>query len=201
MGLESQSAEAETGTAHNARREQGHVPALIAIGVIASLLGIALGILIDWFPTAASEEAGPIDTLWDVLVIVSVPVFVLVTTVVLYSVWRFRMQPGEEQLDGPPTHGNTRLEIIWTAIPAILLVGLCTYAYIVLDDIEAKHLCLSVKIGGDDRVRRRNVRLVSVLSRILPTVRRSTGGGWVGQQRLIGKVWLQAAAQRFDLLG
>ena len=34
------------------------------------------------------------------------------------------MRPGEELLDGPPIHGNTRLEIIWTAIPAILLVGL-----------------------------------------------------------------------------
>ena len=127
---------AEQATAHNERREQGHVPALIAIGVIASLLGIALGLLIDWFPTAASEESGPIDTLWDVLVIVSVPVFVLVTTTVLYCVWRFRMRPGEEDLDGPPTHGNTRLEIIWTAIPAFLLVALCSYAYVVLTDIE-----------------------------------------------------------------
>ena len=43
------------------------------------------------------------------------------------------MRPGEELLDGPPIHGNTRLEIIWTAIPAILLVGLCTYAFVVLE--------------------------------------------------------------------
>ena len=42
------------------------------------------------------------------------------------------MRPGEELLDGPPIHGNTRLEIIWTAIPAIILVGLCTYAFVVL---------------------------------------------------------------------
>ena len=39
-------------------------------------------------------------------------------------------------MDGPPIHGNTRLEVIWTAIPAILIVGLCVYAYVVLDDIE-----------------------------------------------------------------
>jgi cytochrome c oxidase subunit 2 len=151
MGTESESAEATAVTAHNARREQGHVPALIAIGVVASLLGILFGILIDWFPTAASEEAGPIDTLWDVLVIVSVPVFVLVTTVVLYCVWRFKMQPGEEELDGPPTHGNTRLEIIWTAIPAILLVALCSYAYVVLTDIEEASAdpALEVRVVGE----------------------------------------------------
>ena len=46
------------------------------------------------------------------------------------------MRPGEENLDGPPIHGNTRLEVVWTVIPAVLILGLCTYAYFVLDDIE-----------------------------------------------------------------
>ena len=110
---------------------------MLGIGVVASILGIAAGLLIDWFPVAASEEAKPIDTLWDVLIIVSVPVFVVVTVVVLFSVWKFRMRPGEENLDGPPIHGNTRLEVIWTTIPAIMLVGLCTYAFVVLEDVEA----------------------------------------------------------------
>jgi cytochrome c oxidase subunit 2 len=109
---------------------------MVAIGAIASALGIAAGIAIDWFPVSASKEAKPIDTLWDVLIIASVPVFVLVVTVVLFSVWKFRMRPGEELMDGPPIHGNTKLEIVWTAIPAILLVGLCTYAFLVLRDVE-----------------------------------------------------------------
>src|SRR3954471_65436 len=118
------------------RDSRANVGQLVAIGVIAAVLGIALGLLIDWFPVQASGEARKIDTLWDVLIIASVPVFVLVQTVVLYSVWKFRMRPGEELMDGPPIHGNTRLEIIWTAIPAILLVGLCTYAFLVLEDVE-----------------------------------------------------------------
>ena len=101
-------------------RPHAHADArqMLAIGAVASVLGIALALIIDWFPTAASEQAAPIDTLWDVLLIVSVPVFVLVTTVVIFSVWKFRMRRGEEELDGPNIHGNTRLEIIWTAIPA-----------------------------------------------------------------------------------
>jgi cytochrome c oxidase subunit 2 len=109
---------------------------MLVIGAIVSALGIAAGLLIDWFPIAASREAKPIDTLWDVLIIFSVPVFVLVETVVLFSVWKFRMRPGEELMDGPPIHGNTRLEIVWTAVPAIILVGLCTYAFLVLRDVE-----------------------------------------------------------------
>jgi cytochrome c oxidase subunit II len=123
---------------------------MLLIGAVASVLGIALALLIDWFPVPASEQAGPIDTLWDVLLIASVPVFVLVETIVLYCAIKFRMRPGEELKDGPPIHGNTKLEIIWTAIPAILLVGLCTYAYVVLVDIEkAEANSMNVRVVGE----------------------------------------------------
>src|SRR3954454_2702740 len=136
----------------NAPVRDARVPAtqMLIIGAIASVLGIALALLINWFPVAASKEAHQIDTLWDVLLIVSVPIFVLVTTVVLYSVWRFRMRPGEELMDGPPIHGNTRLEVIWTAIPAVILVALCTYAYVVLTNVEeAKADSMNVRVVGE----------------------------------------------------
>jgi cytochrome c oxidase subunit 2 len=123
---------------------------MLTIGAIASALGIALALLIDWFPVQASGEAKPIDTLWDVLLICSVPIFVLMQTIVLYSAWKFRVRPGDELKDGPPIHGNTRLEVIWTAIPAILLVGLCTYAFVVLQDIEkAEANTMEVRVVGE----------------------------------------------------
>lgn len=114
------------------------IAAMLAVGLIASALGIALALAIDWFPVAASSQADQIDTLWDVCIALSVPIFVLVLVVVLYSVWKFRMRPGEENLDGPPIHGNTRLEIIWTAIPALLIFGIVTFAYVTLVDTEKK---------------------------------------------------------------
>src|ERR687886_32874 len=132
-----------------AREARAHVARLVGIGLIASALGVALALLIDWFPTSASAQAGPVDTLWDVLLIVSVPIFVLVVTVVLYSVYRWRMRPGEELADGPPIHGNTRLEVIWTAFPAILLVALCSYAFVVLHDVEeAKANTMELRVVG-----------------------------------------------------
>jgi cytochrome c oxidase subunit 2 len=108
------------------------------LAAIAVAIGIALGLTIHWFPAQASSQAHTIDTLYDVLVIVSVPIFVLVAGVVLFSVWRFRMRPGDEQRDGPPIHGNTKLEVLWTAFPAVLLISLCSYAYVVLVDFEKK---------------------------------------------------------------
>jgi cytochrome c oxidase subunit 2 len=132
------------------RSGRTHLVPLLVIGAIASALGIALGLLINWFPTRASSQGKEIDTLWDVLIIASVPVFVLVVTVVLYSVWRFRMRPGEELMDGPPIHGNTRLEVIWTAAPAILLVALCSYAYVVLRDVETAQAGeMKVRVVGE----------------------------------------------------
>jgi cytochrome c oxidase subunit II len=132
------------------RESRAQVRTMLLIGAIASAFGIALALLIDWFPVAASDQAGQIDTLWDVLLIASVPVFVLVETIVLYCAIKFRMKPGEELKDGPPIHGNTKLEIIWTAIPAILLVALCTYAYVVLTDIEkAQANSMEVRVVGE----------------------------------------------------
>src|SRR3954471_9570082 len=93
---------------------RAHLVPLLVIGAIASACGIALGLLINWFPTQASAEGKQIDTLWDVLIIVSVPIFVLVITVVLYGVWNFRRRRGEDVRAGPPIHGNTRLEVLWT---------------------------------------------------------------------------------------
>jgi cytochrome c oxidase subunit 2 len=109
---------------------------MVVIGVIATAIGIPVALAIPWFPSEASKQAGNVRTLYDVLLIASVPIFVLVETVVLFSVWKFRMRPGQEEMDGPPIHGNTRLEVAWTAGPAILIVSLCTYAYTVLRSNE-----------------------------------------------------------------
>src|SRR4028118_931445 len=109
---------------------------LAAIVIVFSAIGIVLGLLIDWMPTQASTQLDSINTLYDVLIIASVPIFVLVQGYVIYAIWRWRMRKGEEEKDGPPIHGNTRLEVIWTIIPAVMMLILTTYSYIVLKDIE-----------------------------------------------------------------
>ncbi len=118
------------------RRRSVTVAAVAA--VIAVAIGIALSYAIHWFPVAAAKQAKETDTLYHVLVIASIPIFVLVVTVVLYSVWQFRMRPGEELKDGAPIHGNTRLEVFWTALPTALLLGLIGYSFVVLRNNEKK---------------------------------------------------------------
>ena len=115
---------------------RGIIARWVAVGLIVSAIGIVFGIAIDWFPAQGSKQADQIDTLWDVLIVASVPFFVLVTGVVFFCVTYFRQRPGEELLDGPSIHGSTRLEVIWTALPAALILALVAYAYVVLVDIE-----------------------------------------------------------------
>ncbi len=57
-------------------------------------------------------------------------------TVLIYSIWRFRAPAGDES-DGPPIHGNTKLEVIWTILPTLLLAVVAIWAYLVLTDNEA----------------------------------------------------------------
>jgi cytochrome c oxidase subunit 2 len=117
--------------------EKHPVARMLAIGIFASLIGIAITLVMDWFPADASGAADQIDTVYDVLLICSVPVFVLVMTIAIYCVIRFRARPGEMG-DGPPIHGNTRLEVIWVTVPFLMVTALAIYAWIVLDDIEAR---------------------------------------------------------------
>jgi len=110
---------------------------MIALGLIASVIGTAIVLLMDWFPEDASTAAGPIDKLYDVLLIFSVPIFVLVMAVAIFSVIKFRARPGDMS-DGAPIHGHTKLEVVWVTIPFLIVSGLAIYGWIVLDDIEAK---------------------------------------------------------------
>jgi cytochrome c oxidase subunit 2 len=119
-------------------RKHHSVLPMFIFGVVATAIGIWIVLAIHWFPTDASRQAHRIRILYDVLLIASVPIFVLVITVIGFSVWWYRMRPGEELIDGPPIHGNTRLEVVWTIAPAVLIVFLCAYSVSVLYANESK---------------------------------------------------------------
>jgi cytochrome c oxidase subunit 2 len=123
------------------------IPVVIA-ALIATGIGIFLGLdVIHWFPPQASAQSHNTDRLYYVLVVATIPIFVLVVTVILYSVWQFRMKPGEELMDGAPIHGNTRLELIWTVVPAILILGLVSYSFVVLHDNERKPAGTEIQVN------------------------------------------------------
>jgi cytochrome c oxidase subunit 2 len=107
------------------------VLAVIVLGAIQSVVLLQF----NWFGDAASTAAGPIDTLMDVTIVLSSFIFAVVCVALGYALIKWRAKPGDEG-DGLPIHGNTRLEIVWTIIPVIIVLALAGYSWAVLDDIE-----------------------------------------------------------------
>jgi cytochrome c oxidase subunit 2 len=111
----------------------------VQIGLWTFALTLIVGLVVwslPWEPEQASTQAGPIDTLYDVLALISAFIFALVSSILITAVIHFRKRSPDDLRDGEPLHGNTRLEVIWTAIPAILMVGAAVYSGLVLADIE-----------------------------------------------------------------
>jgi cytochrome c oxidase subunit 2 len=114
-----------------ARVRRGSLIQLVAIGVIAAGVATAVALLIPWLPPAAGKEASRIHFVFWFTTVISICVFAVVAAVLSYSVWKFRVKP-DDFSDGPPTHGHTKLEIVWTAIPAILVTAISIVSAIVL---------------------------------------------------------------------
>ena len=105
------------------------------LAAVITAIGSVIVLSVPWLPEQASAEAGPSDDLYNALAVVSVFIFAIVMSILLVSVARFRRRYGDEG-DGVPIHGHTGLEIIWTAIPAVIVLGAAIFSAVVLADIE-----------------------------------------------------------------
>jgi cytochrome c oxidase subunit II len=92
---------------------------------------------IHWDGTQASTAAPKIDTLLNVMIVLSSFVLAIVLVALGYCIYKYRAKPGDES-DGEPIHGNTKLEIAWTVIPTIIVLFGAVYSAVVLADIERK---------------------------------------------------------------
>jgi cytochrome c oxidase subunit 2 len=78
----------------------------------------------SWVVAPASPNAELISQLfWFTLVLATV-VFVLVEGLLIYSALRFRRRAPLPTHEPPQIHGNTRLEVMWATVPALILIGL-----------------------------------------------------------------------------
>ena len=83
------------------------------------------------------DPVGPVAAkqleLFNVLLWVMVAVFVLVEGALLYAIIRYRARPGRVP---SRTHGNLTLEITWTIIPTILVLGLGIWSVFTLFELD-----------------------------------------------------------------
>jgi cytochrome c oxidase subunit 2 len=104
---------------------------LVAIGVVIAVLLTVVALRLKWLPTSASVQFDRIQDVYWFATAIAIGIFSLVSAVVIFSVWKWRVAP-DDDADGPPIHGNTGLEIAWTAVPAILVIAIGIVSAVVL---------------------------------------------------------------------
>lgn len=90
-------------------------------------------------PSSATESGSSINTLYWLIIGITGAVFILVEAALILFLVRYRKRPhtpeGEE---GPQVHGNTRLELIWTVIPILILIAIMAVTIIKVPSVNAK---------------------------------------------------------------
>ncbi|PZV09053.1 MAG: cytochrome C oxidase subunit II [Leptolyngbya sp.] len=106
----------------------------LVIGIVVTLVSLWAGQNHNLLPVQASEQAPLVDDLFDVMVTIGTALFIVVQGAIVYSLIRFR-QPKGDDTDGLPIEGNLPLEAFWTAIPAVIVVGLGLYSVVVFQEM------------------------------------------------------------------
>jgi cytochrome c oxidase subunit 2 len=105
-------------------------PALITllVGMALVLAGLWVGYNVSMLPIDASSNAPVYDALFKVLFSIGTVLFLGIVGVLIFSLVRFRRRRGDSS-DGAAIEGNLPLEIVWTAIPAVVVLFVGIYSY------------------------------------------------------------------------
>ena len=112
------------------------VRALLAITVVTATAAVAAGAfspaaLAQFAPVEpASPNAEGIREQWLFISIFVVAIFVLVEGLLIAFVWKYRRKRRDRFEDGVQIHGSTRLELIWTVAPVVVLVAIATFVLV-----------------------------------------------------------------------
>lgn len=105
---------------------------LVIIGTVVGIVISVLLIVTETLPVAASAQAKSVDDLYSFFLAFSGIIFGIVVLVMLVAVYRFRANPGDHR-DGANVHGITWLEIVWTAIPFVIVLAVAFLSWNVLN--------------------------------------------------------------------
>ena len=125
---------------------RGSILQLVGLGILFGGLATLVAVLIPWLPPVASKQRDRIDFVFWFTTGIAIAVFALVAAVIAYSLIKFRVRPDDDS-DGPPIHGNTTIEIVWTAVPAILVTAISVVSSVVLvqnENVPKDHLNVNV---------------------------------------------------------
>jgi cytochrome c oxidase subunit II len=112
--------------------------------VLVSLLGAALAFASVAYAdnagfapvTPHSPNADRINDVYVWIAILTGIVFVVVEGALLWFIFKYRRRDRDRTLEGPQIHGATRLELIWTVIPILIIAAIAAFVFYKLPGIE-----------------------------------------------------------------
>ncbi len=102
------------------RPDRTHTLRLLIAWAVLSVIGIVIATQVHLPPGDQSNQSTDQTWLLQFMTIVSTPVFVGVVLFIVYSAFAFRQKRGTLE-DGPPSHGNFRVQVAWVAITAVIV--------------------------------------------------------------------------------
>jgi cytochrome c oxidase subunit 2 len=106
----------------------------LTAGIIIALISVWVGQNHGLLPEQASAQAPLVDDLFNTMLVIATALFIVVVGAIVSFLILFRKRPGDET-DGEPIEGNLPLEAFWTAIPAIIVIGLGVYSVAVYQEM------------------------------------------------------------------
>jgi cytochrome c oxidase subunit II len=85
---------------------------------------------------ARSPNADQIDDAYWLILGFTGAIFILVETALIVFIVRFRSRGRPREVEGPQIRGHTRLELIWTAIPVLILAAIASFVFYKLPGIK-----------------------------------------------------------------
>jgi cytochrome c oxidase subunit 2 len=87
-------------------------------------------------PRAVTSQGRQISDLYTIIMVIAAAIFLVVESLIIWSVIRYRRRPDDEGLP-PQTHGNNIVEIIWTVIPTVIVAYMFVISMQTLGSVDA----------------------------------------------------------------
>jgi cytochrome c oxidase subunit 2 len=110
----------------------------LVAGVLVTLVSLWVGQHHGLLPEQVSAQAPLVDGFFNIMMTIATALFLVVEGAIVIFAIKFRRRPGDDT-DGIPIEGNVPLEILWTAIPAVIVFGLGTYSVQVYEEMGGFH--------------------------------------------------------------
>ena len=96
-----------------------------------------------WAPECVTVGGKRVDTLLNFIFYLTGAVFLLTQVVYIYYLVKYRKRPGSKAYY---SHGNNKLELIWTAIPTAIFIGLVIYSNRLWSELHSEPPADAVKV-------------------------------------------------------